>query len=151
MDTNMSVYGASQLEVSLDNLSNAELADCMLSAAEPLIKNALDAEMERHPGPLQHSLRSTGVRQNSRGGYYLAYRATKGSERQGEISNPQKMIYLTTRQYIRNGRLPNGARTHNYAIPADDVITKAVRECEDSVIAAMQTAFNKKIGGIFDG
>lgn len=146
-----SVFGISQLEASLNDINDAELAERMLKAAEPLIKNALDAEMERHPGPLQHSLRSTGVRQNSRGGYYLAYRATKGNERPGEISNPQKMIYLTTRQYIRNGRLPNGAHTHNYAIPADDVITKAVRECEDSVITAMQTAFNKKIGGIFDG
>ena len=146
-----SVFGISQLEASLNDINDAELAERMLKAAEPLIKNALDAEMERHPGPLQHSLRSTGVRQNSRGGYYLAYRATKGNERPGEISNPQKMIYLTTRQYIRNGRLPNGAHTHNYAIPADDVITKAVLECEDYVIDAMQTAFNKKIGGIFDG
>lgn len=146
-----SVFGISQLEASLNDINDAELAERMLKAAEPLIKNALDAEMERHPGPLQHSLRSTGVRQNSRGGYYLAYRATKGNEKPGEISNPQKMIYLTTRQYIRRGRLPNGASVHSYAIPADDVITKAVRECEDSVIAAMQTAFNKKIGGIFDG
>ena len=146
-----SVFGISQLEASLNDINDAELAERMLKAAEPLIKNALDAEMERHPGPLQHSLRSTGVRQNSRGGYYLAYRATNGNELPGEISNPQKMIYLTTRQYIRNGRLPNGAHTHNYAIPADDVITKAVLECEDYVISAMQTAFNKKIGGIFDG
>lgn len=146
-----SVFGISQLEASLNDINDAELAEKMLKAAEPLIKDALDAEMERHPGPLQHSLRSTGVRQNSRGGYYLAYRATKGNERPGEISNPQKMIYLTTRQYIRNGRLPNGAHTHNYAIPADDVITKAVRACEDSVIEAMQDVLSKKIGGIFDG
>lgn len=112
---------------------------------------ALDEEMLRHPGPLQKSLKSTGPQQNAAGGWYLAYRATTGNERPSDSrKNPEKMIFLIQREYVKERKLKNGKTIKSYVIPADDVISKAVSNSENAVLNAMQAAFDQELGRIWD-
>ena len=114
---------------------------------EPLIIQALDAEMIKHPGELQKSLKSTGIQEAPRG-YYVAYRAT-GDSKNGGPSNPEKMIYLINREYIRNR---NGTPLKKgYAIPAYDVISDAIRASESSIYSAMENEFNEILDEIWGG
>ncbi len=142
--------GFAEMEAKLSGTQRANLAERLLTAAEPHLTQALDTQMLRHPGPLQKSLKSTGAQQNSRGGWFLAYRATTGNERPTDkIKNPQKMIYLTTRQYVKEHKTNNGITIRSYVIPADDVIGKAVASSENAVIDAMQSEFNNILDEIW--
>lgn len=135
---NIKITGFEKFSKILDETARADFSARMLEAAEPLIIQALDAEMVKHPGELQKSLKSTGIKAAPRG-YYIAYRAT-GDSKNGGPSNPEKMIYLINREYIRdrNGKpLKKG-----YAIPAYDVISDAIRASEGSVYNAMENTFN---------
>lgn len=146
----VTIKGFDDLQKKLDDTNKAEVSAKMLKAAEPIIKGALDAEMTRHPGPLQQSLKSTGAKQNSRGEWFLAYRATTGNERASDNrTNPEKMVYLINREYIRKRKTKDGKTVNEYVIPADDVIGEAVKKCENSVIDAMQEAFNKALDSIW--
>ena len=137
----ITLIGFAEMEANLDKTQQTDLAGRLLRAAEPYLTNALDSQMLRHPGPLQKSLQSTGAQQNSSGGWYLAYRATTGNERPKDIPNPQKMIYLTNRQFIKEHKNKNGVTIKEYVIPADDVIGKAVTMSESQVVDAMQKEF----------
>lgn len=141
----LTLSGYDELLKKLDDTNKAEMSERMLLAAEPIIRAALDAEMTRHPGKLQQSLQSTGAKQNAAGQWYLAYRATSGNEKSGEKTNPEKMIYLVNREYIRKRKTKSGKTIREYVIPADDVIGKAVSKCEKAVVQAMQDAFNKEL------
>lgn len=145
----LTLSGYDELLKKLDNTNKAEMSEKMLLAAEPIIKSALDAEMTRHPGKLQQSLQSTGARQNAAGQCYLAYRATSGNESPGEKTNPEKMIYLINREYIRKRKTKSGKTIREYVIPADDVIGEAISQCEKAVVQAMQDAFNREIEQIW--
>lgn len=145
----LTLSGYDELLKKLDDTNKAEMSGTMLLAAEPIIKAALDAEMTRHPGKLQQSLQSTGARQNAAGQWYLAYRATSGNESPGEKSNPEKMVYLINREYIRKRKTKSGKVIREYVIPADDVIGKAISQCEKAAIQAMQDAFNKELEKIW--
>lgn len=143
--------GFAEMEAKLSGTQRANLAEKLLAAAEPHLTQALDAQMMRHPGPLQKSLKSTGPQQTSAGGWYLAYRATTGNERPTDkIKNPQKMIYLTTRQYIKKRKTKNGTIQLSYAIPEDDVIGKAIVASERAVINAMQAEFENILNDIWE-
>ena len=142
--------GFAEMEAKLSGTQRANLAERLLTAAEPHLTQALDAQMMRHPGPLQKSLKSTGPQQTSAGGWYLAYRATTGNEKPGDIPNPQKMIYLTTRQYIKKRKTKNGTIKLSYAIPEDDVIGKAVAASERAVTNAMQAEFDNILNDIWE-
>lgn len=147
---NFVIQGFDELERQLDETNRTEISEAMLKAAEPIIKGALDAEMTRHPGPLQQSLRSTGARQNAAGQWYLAYRATNGNERDSDNrKNTEKMVFLINREYIRRRVTRDGRQIKEYAIPADDVIEKAVKRCEAAVTNAMQEAFNRALDEIW--
>lgn len=142
--------GFDELEKQLDETQKKEFASEMLKAAEPIIKGALDSEMMRHPGPLQQSLKSTGARRNSHGGWYLAYRATTGNERASDNrKNTEKMVYLINREYIRKRKTKSGRTIKEYAIPADDVIEKAVKKSENAICDAMQEVLNKALDSIW--
>ncbi len=142
--------GFAEMEAKLGGTQRANLAENLLKAAEPHLTQALDAQMMRHPGPLQKSLKSTGPQQTSAGGWYLAYRATTGNERPADkIKNPQKMIYLTTRQYVKEHKTKKGITIRSYVIPADDVIGKAVAASENAVVEAMQNEFDNILNGIW--
>lgn len=145
----LTLSGYDELLKKLDDTNKAEMSERMLLAAEPIIKAALDAEMIRHPGKLQQSLQSTGAQQNAAGQWYLAYRATSGNESPGDKSNPEKMIYLINREYIRKRKTKSGKLIREYVIPADDVIGEAIPQCEKAVIQAMQYAFNREIEKIW--
>lgn len=147
---NITITGFADMEAKLDSTQRVNLAERLLKAAEPHLTQALDTQMLRHPGPLQKSLKSTGAQQNSRGGWFLAYRATTGNERPTDkIKNPQKMIYLTTRQYIKEHKTKQGVTIHSYVIPADDVIGKSVSNSENAVVEAMQNEFNNILDEIW--
>ena len=141
----LTLSGYDKLLKRLDDTNRTKMSETLLLAAEPIIKAALDAEMTRHPGPLQQSLKSTGARQNSAGQWYLAYRATSGNESPGEKTNPEKMIYLINREYIRKRKTKSGKLIREYVIPADDVIGEAISQCEKAFIQPMQDAFNKEL------
>lgn len=146
----LTLSGYDELLKKLDDTNRAEMSERMLLAAKPIIKAALDAEMTRHPGPLQQSLRSTGARQNAAGQWYLAYRATNGNERDSDNrKNTEKMVFLINREYIRRRVTRDGRQIKEYAIPADDVIEKAVKRCEAAVTNAMQEAFNRALDEIW--
>ena len=145
----LTLSGYDELLKKLDDTNRAEMSEVMLLAAEPIIKAALDAEMTRHPGKLQQSLQSTGARQNAAGQWYLAYRATSGNESPGEKTNPEKMIYLINRDYIRKRKTKSGKLIREYVIPADDVIGEAISRCEKAVVQAMQDAFNREMERIW--
>lgn len=145
------IFGVRQMELHLDKTAQGDIARKMLQAAEPHLMHALDEEMLRHPGPLQKSLRSTGPQQNDRGGWYLAYRATTGNERPSDSrKNPEKMVYLVRREFVKERKLKNGKVIKAYVIPADDVIGKAAEKSRDAVINAMQAAFDEELGRIWD-
>ena len=146
----LTLKGLDELEKKLDLSSKNDISTKMLQAAEPILMGALDAQMLRHPGPLQKSLKSTGAQQTSSGSWYLAYRATTGNEKPGDISNPQKMIYLTTRQYIKKRKTKNGTIQLSYAIPEDDVIGKAIAASERAVVNAMQAEFENILNDIWE-
>lgn len=145
----LTLSGYDELLKKLDDTNRAEMSEVMLLAAEPIIKAALDDEMTRHPGKLQQSLQSTGARQNAAGQWYLAYRATSGNESPGEKTNPEKMIYLINREYIRKRKTKSGKLIREYVIPADDVIGEAISRCEKAVVQAMQDAFNREMERIW--
>lgn len=146
----LTLSGYDELLKKLDDTNRAEMSEVMLLAAEPIIKAALDAEMTRHPGKLQQSLQSTGARQNAAGQWYLAYRATNGNERDSDNrKNTEKMVFLINREYIRRRVTRDGRQIKEYAIPADDVIEKAVKRCEAAVTNAMQEAFNRALDEIW--
>ena len=147
----LTLKGLDELEKKMDLFNKKDISKKMLQAAEPILMGALDAQMMRHPGPLQKSLKSTGPQQTSAGGWYLAYRATTGNERPTDkIKNPQKMIYLTTRQYIKKRKTKNGTIQLSYAIPEDDVIGKAIAASERAVINAMQAEFENILNDIWE-
>lgn len=135
---NIKITGFEKFSKSLDETARADFSERMLEAAEPLIIQALDAEMVKHPGELQKSLKSTGIKEAPRG-YYIAYRAT-GDSKNGGPSNPEKMIYLINREYIRerNGK----SLKKGYAIPAYDVISDAIKASEQAIYNAMENTFN---------
>ena len=139
------------MEKRLNESQRANLAERLLTAAEPHLTQAFDAQMLRHPGPLQRSLKSTGAQKNASGGWYLAYRATTGNERPKDIPNPQKMIYLTTRQFVKKRKTKDGGTVCSYVIPADDVIGKAVAASENAVMNAMEAEFDRILSEIWDG
>ena len=144
---NIKITGFEKFSKSLDETARADFSERMLEAAEPLIIQALDAEMVKHPGELQKSLKSTGIKEAPRG-YYIAYRAT-GDSKNGGPSNPEKMIYLINREYIRNR---NGTPLKKgYAIPAYDVISDAIRASESSIYSAMENEFNEILDEIWGG
>lgn len=145
----LTLSGYDELLKKLDDTNKTKMSETLLLAAEPIIKGALDAEMTRHPGKLQQSLQSTGAQQNAAGQWYLAYRATSGNEKPGEKTNPEKMIYLINREYIRKRKTKGGKPIREYVIPADDVIGEAISQCEKAVVQAMQTAFNREIEKIW--
>lgn len=142
--------GFAEMEAKLSGTQRANLAERLLTAAEPHLTQALDAQMSRHPGTLQKSLKSTGAQQAPSGGWYLAYRATTGNEKPGDIPNPQKMIYLTTRQYIKKRKTKNGTIQLSYAIPEDDVIGEAIAASERAVVNAMQAEFENILNDIWE-
>lgn len=147
----LTLKGLDELEKKMDLSSKTDISKRMLQAAEPILMGALDAQMMRHPGPLQKSLKSTGPQQTSAGGWYLAYRATTGNERPTDkIKNPQKMVYLTTRQYIKKRKTKNGTIQLSYAIPEDDVIGKAIAASERAVVNAMQAEFENILNDIWE-
>lgn len=147
----ITLKGLDELEKKMDLSSKTDISKRMLQAAEPILMGALDAQMMRHPGPLQKSLKSTGPQQTSAGGWYLAYRATTGNERPTDkIKNPQKMVYLTTRQYIKKRKTKNGTIQLSYAIPEDDVIGKAIAASERAVVNAMQAEFENILNDIWE-
>lgn len=142
---NIKITGFEKFSKSLDGTARVDFSERMLEAAEPLIIQALDAEMVKHPGELQKSLKSTGIKEAPRG-YYIAYRAT-GDSKNGGPSNPEKMIYLINREYIRNR---NGTPLKKgYAIPAYDVISDAIRASESSIYSAMENEFNEILDEIW--
>ena len=144
---NIKITGFEKFSKSLDETARTDFSARMLEAAEPLIIQALDAEMIKHPGELQKSLKSTGIKEAPRG-YYVAYRAT-GDRKNGGPSNPEKMIYLINREYIRNR---NGTPLKKgYAIPAYDVISDAIRASESSIYSAMENEFNEILDEIWGG
>lgn len=152
----LSINGFNELEKQLDDTNKADISARMLNAAEHIIVNALDTEMLRHPGPLQKSLQSTGAKKNARGGWYLSYRATTGNERASDNrTNPEKMVYLVNREYIRtrNGkeyhRKHKGKDVIGFEIPADDVIGEAIEKSESAIVNAMQAEFDKAIDEIW--
>lgn len=145
----LTLSGYDELSKKLDDTNKTKMSETLLLAAEPIIKAALDAEMTRHPGKLQQSLQSTGAQQNSSGKWYLAYRATSGNESPGEKTNPEKMIYLINREYIRKRKTKSGKPIREYVIPADDVIGEAISQCEKAVVQAMQDAFNREMERIW--
>ena len=144
----ITLMGLNELEQRLDSTQRVNLGERLLRAAEPHLTTALDTVMLSHPGTLQKSLKSTGPKKVGPG-WYLAYRATTGNEKPGDIPNSQKMIYLTTRQYIRERKTKNGKILVDYAIPADDVIGKSVAYSESAVITAMEDEFNRILDGIW--
>ena len=151
---NIKIAGFEKFSNSLDEIARADFSARMLETAEPLIIQALDAEMIKHPGELQKSLKSTGINESPRG-YYVAYRAT-GDSKNGGPSNPEKMIYLINREYIRerNGKSvyhidKNGKKVLGYAIPAYDVISDAIRASESSIYSAMENEFNEILDEIW--
>ena len=146
----LTLKGLDELEKKMDLSSKNDISKKMLQAAEPILMGALDAQMSRHPGALQKSLKSTGAQQAPSGSWYLAYRATTGNEKPGDIPNPQKMIYLTTRQYIKKRKTKNGTIQLSYAIPEDDVIGKAIAASERAVINAMQAEFENILNDIWE-
>lgn len=147
----LTLKGLDELEKKMDLSSKTDISKRMLQAAEPILMGALDAQMMRHPGPLQKSLKSTGPQQTSAGGWYLAYRATTGNERPTDkIKNPQKMVYLTTRKYIKKRKTKNGTIQLSYAIPEDDVIGKAIAASERAVVNAMQAEFENILNDIWE-
>lgn len=147
----LTLKGLDELEKKMDLSSKTDISKRMLQAAEPILMGALDAQMMRNPGPLQKSLKSTGPQQTSAGGWYLAYRATTGNERPTDkIKNPQKMVYLTTRQYIKKRKTKNGTIQLSYAIPEDDVIGKAIAASERAVVNAMQAEFENILNDIWE-
>ena len=142
---NIKITGFEKFSKNLDETTRADFSERMLEAAEPLIIQALDAEMVKHPGELQKSLKSTGIKEAPRG-YYIAYRAT-GNSKNGGPSNPEKMIYLINREYIRNR---NGTPLKKgYVIPAYDVISDAIRASESSIYSAMENEFNEILDEIW--
>lgn len=146
------IFGVTELMEKADKTGKLELSKKMLDAAAPHLIAAFDGEMERHPGTLQKSLKSTGAVKNSRSGWYLAYRATTGNEKPTDKrTNPEKMVYLINREYVRNGILPNGQLVAAYVIPEDNVIEKAVDKCENKVVDTMQRVFNEEIERIWNG
>lgn len=143
----INVIGFDRLAKNLDAITRGDYSSRLLSAAEAQIIRAVDAEMSRHPGELQQSMESTGPRRGSYG-WYLAYRATDGNEKDGERKNTEKMVFLINREYIRQR---NGHDlTHPYAIPADDVITKAVLASYERVLDAMQTEFDRIVAALWE-
>lgn len=145
------IKGFDELTKKLDKTNKTNLSKKMLEAAEPIIVNALDAEMTKHPGELQKSLESTGAKSNSQGNWYLAYRATKtGGTKKNEKTNPQKMIFLINREYVRNGVLPNGQAVNSYVIPAYNVIADSINRSETQVLNTMQETLNKELEGIWN-
>lgn len=146
----ITLEGFSDMEEKLTETQRVNLGERLLKAAEPILTRAVDAQMSRHPGTLQKSLESTGAQQAPSGGWYLAYRATTGNEKPGDIPNPQKMIYLTTRQYIKKRKTKNGTIKLSYAIPEDDVIGKAVAASERAVTNAMQAEFENILNDIWE-
>lgn len=144
----LTLEGFDELEKKLDTTNKDSVSQKMLRAAEPILKRALDAQMLRHPGPLQKSLQTTGPQKNKKGDWYVAYRATTGNERPTDNrTNPEKMVYLINREYIRtrNGK----PLVREYAIPADDVIEEAVSRCKPLVDAALQEAFDQALSEIW--
>ncbi|RGN03782.1 hypothetical protein [Blautia obeum] len=140
--------GFDELEKRLDETNKDSISQAMLRVAEPILIRALDAQMARHPGPLQKSMATTGPQKNSKGNWYVAYRATTGNERPTDkITNPQKMIYLINREYIRTRR--GKPLTKEYAIPADDVIEEAINRSKPLIDNALQEAFDKALSEIW--
>lgn len=152
---NFAITGFAELEAKMDQMQNVKLGERLLNAAEPHIITAMDTQMLRHKGPLQKSLKSTGAVQNSAGGWFLAYRATTGNENPGDKSNPDKMIYLINREYIRirggkvYKRMYKGKEVIGYAIPAYDVITQAIAASENAVLNAMENEFDRALSEIW--
>lgn len=150
-DTDFQISGFDAMLRDLDTTSKANFSKAMLEAAEPHLVGALDSELTRHPGTLQESMKSTGAKENNYGGWYLAYRATTGNEKPKEKrKNPEKMIYLINREYVREHVSKDGRTIRAYAIPADDVVSKSVERSENTVLNAMQGAFDKELGRIWD-
>lgn len=146
----ITITGFSDIEGKLDKTSQLKLAERMLKAAEPRLLQELGGRMLAHKGTLQKSMRSTGPKQNSSGGWYLAYRATTGNEKAGEISNQEKMIFLTNRQFVAERKTKDGKTIRSYVIPADDVIGKTIEKIEPMVMYAMQTKFNEALDEIWE-
>lgn len=149
------ITGFDEMEDKLNKLTGTSFGDRLLKAAEPHLIRSMDTEMQDHPGTLQKSLRSTGAQRNSAGNWYLAYRATTGNEKKGDKSNPDKMIYLINREYIRirggrvYKRIYKGEEVIGYAIPAYDVITQAIDASENTVLNAMEAEFDKALTEIW--
>lgn len=147
MGTKISIEGLNSLISQLSAVEQRALSKDMFKAAEPYLQRSLDSEMQPHSGPTADSLRSTGSQQNSRGGYYIAYRATDASPPTGEGKNQrtsaEKMFYLMTRQYIsqRNGK----ALRKPYAIPAYPVAAAAIAASEGQITEIMEKIFVQRI------
>lgn len=162
MGTKISISGLDALISQLSAVEQRALSKDMLRAAEPYLRRSLDSEMKPHAGPTAESLRSTGAAQNSRGGYYIAYRATDASPPTGEGKNrrtsAEKMFYLMTREFIvktghdkiaanggsRKG-LKQGKDYTGYVIPAYPTAAAAVAASEGQITEIMQQIFSKKI------
>lgn len=127
----------------LEKLGHMEVAEAMLSAAEPILMAAVDSELQRHPGQLANSMKSTGVKKNSMGNFYIAYRATGQDSRTG-MRNAEKMAYLINDELVPETVI-NGVTRRSYKIPADDIIGKALQKCEEKINKKMDKVFNDAI------
>lgn len=107
------------------------LAPLMIDEASPILEKQVKQELERHKvsGDLQKSVKRTKAALHKSGGYFSSIEPT-GTDRKG-VRNVEKLVYLeygTSRQ------------------PATPILTKAAKDSEASILAAMQAIFDREVG-----
>ena len=115
------------LVLKLEKLENFdEIAEEMLTEAEPILKKAIISEARPHrdTGDMIGSITSQ-IKKNDIGWFLTTY--PRGKDRDG-VRNMDKMMYI---EY--------GTRDK----PADPILSRAVRKAEFSVIAKMQEVFDR--------
>jgi len=108
-----------------------EIASRMINGATPILEKQVKLESEKHrvSKDMYNSIKSTKAGPHKSGGYYAIVRPT-GSDSKG-VRNMEKMAYLeygTSRQ------------------PATPVLTKAINDSEQGVLAKMQEIFDREVG-----
>lgn len=115
------------LVLKLEKLENFdEIAEEMLTEAEPILKKAIISEARTHQdtGDMIESITSQ-IKKNDIGWFLTTY--PRGKDRDG-VRNMDKMMYI---EY--------GTRDK----PADPILSRAVRKAEFRVIAKMQEVFDR--------
>lgn len=115
------------LVLKLEKLENFdEVAQEMLTAAEPILRESIKSEASRHidTGNMMASIGSQ-IKKNSIGWFVTTY--PRGKDKDG-VRNMDKMMYI---EY--------GTKDQ----PADPILSRGVRKAESKVLAKMQEVFDR--------